>query len=235
MVALHSYRNWRLLISSMINLPWVIVGDFNATKFKEERSGAPECAHISHEFNNFIDSLALIKINPTFRRFIWSNFRHSISLAKLDRYFMTLDWHKAFLSSILSPSPQETSEHISLLLSSKVVDYTSGLLRKPFCFENIRYSYEGFGKRIKEWWNESPSFEEDIANMDLKLRCHRANFRKWSKAIMGNIIERKHCISYQINDLDEIQEQRLLSMVEWKTRADLKQQLDSLPQQKKIL
>lgn len=103
-------------LSSSIHLPWTLIGDFNASRFKIERSGASESSCSSHELNNFINTLALIEINPTSHRFTWSNLWGQPSLAKLDRYFVTMNWHAAFPSSSLSPLPRVTSDHIPLLL-----------------------------------------------------------------------------------------------------------------------
>ena len=61
-----------------------------------------------------------------------------------------------------------------------------------------------------------------------KLRHLRAKLRIWSKAVVGNIIQMKHHMALQISKLDELEEHKNLTTEEWRSRADLKQQLDSL-------
>ena len=68
-----------------------------------------------------------------------------------------------------------------------------------------------------------------------KLRHLRAKLRRWSKAVVENITQTKHHASLQISKLDELEEHRNLTTEEQRSRADLKQHLDSLLQQEEIL
>ncbi|XP_073109472.1 uncharacterized protein [Elaeis guineensis] len=107
--------------------------------------------------------------------------------------------------------------------------------KKPFRFENLWYSYEGFDDQIRNCWSENTTIEEGAANLAFKIRRLRARLRTWSKTVVGNVAQKKHSISHKINELDEAEEQRYLSLEERKIRADLKLPLDSLLQQEETL
>ncbi|XP_073112185.1 uncharacterized protein [Elaeis guineensis] len=203
--------------------------------YLSERRGASGSVRATHDFNNFVNSLGLLEINSTVRRFTWSNFTDQAILAKLDRCLVTLNWHNTFPTSSLSPLPRVTSDHIPLLLSLKSEDQRLSPLKKLFRFENIWYRYEGIDSLIKQWWSACPSAVEAASNLVLKLRNLRTNLKRWSKSTVGNITTRKIRIAAQINELDELEEQRNLNPAERSSRADLKLQLESILQQEEIM
>ena len=77
--------------------------------------------------------------------------------------------------------------------------------------------------------------EEGAANMVLKIHHLRARLRRWTKEVVGNIVQKKQSMSHHINKHDKIEEQRNLSIDERKAIIELKIQLDSLLQQEETL
>ena len=117
-------------------LPWVLLGDFNATRFHNDWKGAAISQAPSRLFNEFIDSQQLMEIKSSNRRYTWSNLREDPSLAILDRCFIFLDWFKHFPLVFLLTMTRSTSDHSPLLLQSKQSQRTTPA-HKPFRFENF--------------------------------------------------------------------------------------------------
>ena len=56
-----------------INLPWMLMGDFNETKSLEERDyGGEEMIRRCNKFNNFIENSGLIDLGFTGPKFTWA-------------------------------------------------------------------------------------------------------------------------------------------------------------------
>lgn len=66
------------------------MGDFNITRCLKIKKGYPSSTAINRAFHNLLNEPEVIEINPTNKRFSWSNFRMNASLAKLDRCFVSM-------------------------------------------------------------------------------------------------------------------------------------------------
>ena len=64
--------------------PWVLMGDFNITRFQKRRSGKGNCKKMSRLFHKFIDDLQLIEVKLQERCYIWSNHREELTMKNLD-------------------------------------------------------------------------------------------------------------------------------------------------------
>lgn len=75
---------------------------------------------------------------------------------------------------------------------------------------------------IKSWWIEAPVEREGLANLVLKLKYLRYELRKWSKVMVGKITTRKHEVIKEVQELDEIGEDRNVRNAEWKDKMEVK-------------
>lgn len=100
--------------------PWILGGDFNITRFANERRG-----HRTHkdreEFNLFISQLDLIDLPLSNLLFMWSNMKLNPSLAKLDRVFISKDWNAKILLVEIFSLQRPTSDHIPICLNSREI------------------------------------------------------------------------------------------------------------------
>ena len=78
-------------LREMHQVPWVLTGDFNIVRFSEDRNGKGNNASASNLFNNFVNCNSLLELSLSNRHFAWSNLRENVTLAKLDRCFVSLD------------------------------------------------------------------------------------------------------------------------------------------------
>ncbi|EHA8591721.1 Retrotransposon protein, putative, unclassified [Cocos nucifera] len=87
------------------------------TRYSFERWRTTSSTTASREFNSFINSLGLIEINSANKRFTCTNFCKEASLAKLDRSFVSIEWHNQHPLTTLNPMVRTTFDHTPLLFS----------------------------------------------------------------------------------------------------------------------
>ncbi|KAK1289091.1 hypothetical protein QJS10_CPB18g00678 [Acorus calamus] len=117
-------------VKAVHGLPWCVLGDFNVTRFVEDR--------------NRIAEEGLVDLPIANQNFTWSNLREVPALARLDRVLIDAEWEEAFPLCRLSGLPRICSDHSPLLLVG------GDVARKPvwFRFENwwlLRLDF-------KHWW-----------------------------------------------------------------------------------
>ncbi|XP_073107305.1 uncharacterized protein [Elaeis guineensis] len=143
--------------------PWIIIGDFNATRFTEERKGLGGDAPVSDELNLFIDNNRLFEIKQKHLQFTWSNHRSTPSLAKLDRCLVSADWLESNPLAMLMPLSKTTSDHFPLLLEFN---------RRPPDFDEV----------VRAYWLTAPTATNASANLlQLILRKEKILWRQRSR------------------------------------------------------
>ena len=102
------------------------------------------------------------------------------------------------------------SDHFPILLEG------GNLLggKKPFRFENMWLKDEGFLERVRSWWESylfqgSPSFI--LAN---KLKSLKLDLKRWNVEEFGNISRRVQNLWKDLNVLEAIEDDRVLSAEE---------------------
>jgi len=104
-------------LSSNINGPWVIIGDFNLIRSGDEKNNVNVNIPLMNTFNDTINSLGVMEIPLLGRNFTWSNGQEPPILAKLDRALVNLAHTTTFPDTSLSPRAKPTSDHTPLFLS----------------------------------------------------------------------------------------------------------------------
>ncbi|XP_073101294.1 uncharacterized protein [Elaeis guineensis] len=212
--------------------PWVIVADFNVTRFSSERTGAASSRAASKEFNICINQLGLIEINAPSKKFIWTNFREEPSLVKLDRCSISLEWHNRCPLTSLSSLVRTTSDHTPLLLTFNSSCRQNANRFKPFRFENAWYLHQDLESLINQWWVSAPSSPEAISNLVLKLHFLQSKLKDLgAKKMLEIYSNKKREAEARIESIDILEEERNLSEEEINERTKLKSQLDVLIQQ----
>jgi endonuclease/exonuclease/phosphatase family metal-dependent hydrolase len=93
-------------------------GDFNLNRFLSDKSNGRINLKFADCFNDWINKWGLIELNPSNRKFTWSNNQDNLVLAKLDRIFVSTDFDRMFpLSSVLALA-KGVSDHNPLLLDT---------------------------------------------------------------------------------------------------------------------
>jgi hypothetical protein len=97
-------------------MPWLIVGDFNITRFAEDRNTDNFDTRAADDLNALIDDLELQELPLLDRRFTWSNGRADPTLVRLDRALINLPWGEHLFNTSLVSLLWNTSDHVPLWL-----------------------------------------------------------------------------------------------------------------------
>ena len=137
-------------LKSTINVPWIILGDFNVTKKPSECQEKSSGIIASREFNNFINELKLIEFNHQNWLFTWSNFWETTSLVRLKQSIISVAWHQALPFTSCSTLTRTTSDHVPSVITYSPQDQQSNLAPRPFRFEEYWHHYLDFDTIVKD-------------------------------------------------------------------------------------
>lgn len=104
-----------------LNLPWILMGDFNAVVSQEEHHGG---AHYYYRrkalaFSDFIATNNLLDVNYVGSQYTWCNNQQGLARrwARLDRCLINPSWSNSFEACIVKHLPRFLSDHSPMLLS----------------------------------------------------------------------------------------------------------------------
>ncbi|CAN6251018.1 unnamed protein product [Urochloa humidicola] len=115
-------------VSSTVSGAWVLLGDFNMTRFPSKRSNNNFDYTEAAAFNSAIDSMQLQEIPLLDSRFTWSNHQEVPILVKLDRFLVNNEWSITLPNSAVTSASAQTFDHCQLWLT------TSTSMPKPAIF-----------------------------------------------------------------------------------------------------
>lgn len=81
-------------------VPWIVFGDFNATRCQSERSSETCAKKVARDFNCLVDDLGLCEFDRAGPNFTYSNNSSLPISSRLDRFLANTDWMELFLSMI---------------------------------------------------------------------------------------------------------------------------------------
>ncbi|XP_022032948.1 uncharacterized protein LOC110934062 [Helianthus annuus] len=140
---------------------WVVCGDFNAVRFREEKrncSFKPSCAS---NFNSLIYDAGLIEYEMRGRKFTWQS-ENSQKMSKLDRFLVNSDFFNDWPEARVQALPSLWSDHCPIVLTSKSANFGA----RPFRFFNSWLGREGFKEVVEE---ACLSFSASECNPDVRL------------------------------------------------------------------
>ena len=196
--------------------PWCVAGDFNVVRFPSEKSGTASFTFAMHEFSDFITELGLIDIPLLGGNFMWSNNRERASMSRIDRFLYNSDWETCFVTICQKRMLRMFSDHFPILLECDNIQQG----KRPFRFENMWLKVEGFGDRVKAWWDSyqykgTPSF-----TLAKKLKALKMDLKNWNKLEFGNISVTKSKLQAELLEFDSVEDRRPLG-VEEKVKKNL--------------
>lgn len=206
------------------SLPWLVSGDFNAIRYRTEKSGLPFVCRLSREFNSFIQNADLNEFSLPDRKYTWTNGRH---FALLDRFFCTNSFVDIFPHSEVSSVSSYGSDHCPLLLNTTA---NAALVPPLFRFESTWLKEPDFVQLIIKWWIDSPlSPQGDVAyQWKQKLSSLTRKIRGWAKNHYGAKRKQKQQFLSSLHSLEHIKESRALSPDELSLWTHTKNALDQI-------
>ena len=153
-----------------INIPILLMGDFNVVLNAGERIGSFRCDRSMREFSDWIEALGLIDIPLQGVKFTW---RRNESKSILDRSLCCQTWLRMFPNLSMVGLQRSFSDHNPLLIS---LETETNWGPKPFrCYDAwfLNPKYKDF--LIKEW-KKFP--DESLKN---KLKFLKAPLKSWRR------------------------------------------------------
>lgn len=98
--------------------PMMLGGDFNLIRSSSDKNNSNINYRWVDAFNEWIDKWGLVELNPTNRKYTWTNNQENLVLAKLDRIFVTTDWDANFPLSRVKALARTPSDHNPLLIDT---------------------------------------------------------------------------------------------------------------------
>ncbi|XP_039058910.1 uncharacterized protein LOC120202561 [Hibiscus syriacus] len=218
---------WNQLISlDIVNLPWLIGGDFNIILNLEESSGsinASTLADIS-DFQRCVENLGVFDHPFTGPLLTWSNKQHDLYLArKLDRVLVNSAWIDAFPESDMEFLAPGDSEHCPAVVWLRK---TAPVTRpKPFRFFNFWALHPDFLAIVRDSWqvpvegNPAQVLFQKLKRLKYPLRyLNKIHFNDISNQVK---LKREELMRIQLANLsagsivnDEMQAERELHSLE---------------------
>jgi hypothetical protein len=112
-------------ISTVRYVAWLICGDFNAIRFKHEKSGPNFHSRASARFNAFLDDYNLIEYELTHRRFTWSNGRQ---FALLNRFVCSMQCDSLYNNNIVRDLAKYGSDHCPFVHQTNMANLKTGYI-----------------------------------------------------------------------------------------------------------
>lgn len=198
---------------NQLNLPYLLIGDFNEIIHISERGSNVASQKGTDDFKNFINTSHLVEIPSSNGWFTW--FRGA-SKSKLDRLFVNPEWFTFFPNLQLSLLKRNLSDHCPLLVNSEIINWGP----KPFRFQNAWLSHHGCMETIRETWGKSCnlSLHEKLSQMKEKLK-------QWNKNVFGHIDHNISLLEEKIQAFDWASNNRPLNESEILERKAAQQDL----------
>lgn len=206
--------------------PWLVLGDFNLTRFPQNKNNDLFNHREASLFNDAINSLGLIELPLLDRAYTWSNRRDTPTLARLDRAFVNLAWDHKFPNTNLSSLTRFNSDHVPLKVTVSTAIPRSHLFR----FENSWLLHNSFRQLLESSLAGAPDVCTGSSFSRLLKRCRKA-CRSWARRL-HSAQQREIDTKILINGLDLLEEARPLSAQENILRTLAANSLHSIAQEK---
>ncbi|XP_042509129.1 uncharacterized protein LOC122084758 [Macadamia integrifolia] len=167
------------------NLPWSVIGDFNATLLSNEKRGPGRFnAKSAADFQSMVDTCLLIQVPSQGKMFTWTNNRRRGNVATvLDRSFCNSKWLDMFKSTLQRVLLRSSSDHAPILVVSDSIARPGNI---PFRFNNFWMEHDLFDNVIQDVWNQEIS-GNPIFILSQKLKCVKLFIKPWGRKNFPNI------------------------------------------------
>ncbi|XP_021985624.1 uncharacterized protein LOC110881777 [Helianthus annuus] len=127
---------------------WVVIGDFNAVRFPEEKRNCAFKRTCANNFNSFIYDTGLLEYPINGRPFTYCS-DNGKKMSKLDRFLINSEFFNLWPQACFQVLPSMWSDHIPIILNMKAVNYGA----RTFRIFNSWFGKEGFEEAVIEACN----------------------------------------------------------------------------------
>ncbi|GAV85491.1 Exo_endo_phos domain-containing protein [Cephalotus follicularis] len=207
------YRERRDLWANLVHhsqrfksMPWVILGDFNVSRWPNEHSGGrPMLSKAIREFSECIKKCELQDLRQAGFFFSWSNKRTGVEAMskKIDRVMGNWGWFKEFNHVKAMFPSMGISNHSPCIIQFKKAFISSSC---PFKYLNVWASYPSFLDVVKQVWPQTVE-ASPLEAVRKKLRILKPVLKEFHTRHFNNLATEctrlKQLIEIQQASLDE--------------------------------
>ncbi|XP_058783306.1 uncharacterized protein LOC131657982 [Vicia villosa] len=163
---------------------WIIGGDFNAIKTREERKsiGVLSNANEAFEFAEFIEKSLLVDVPCKGKKFTWYS-GNGKSMSRLDRFLVSEkvlnDW--GVIGQMVRE--RDISDHCPIWLEVDIKDWGP----KPFKFNNEWFYHDSFYSFVEKEWKSFIVEGRGDYILKQKLLLLKGRIKWWNKEVFGRI------------------------------------------------
>ncbi|XP_073005617.1 uncharacterized protein [Typha latifolia] len=194
-----------------INVPWAIMGDFNAFLSVEEKrcSGVAALGPKGQAFARFVDESGLCDLGYEGIPYTWCNNQQGARRIRirLDRALANTAWVSEHPECKVQHLDRGASDHAPLLLT-----VPAGMPRskRPFRFELLWMEYEECLNVVQESWKRHAN-GNPMQAFTHRLSELRRSLTNWNRSAVGNVERRLRDTNQKLADLEELDANGLLS------------------------
>lgn len=230
---LESFIDEMQIIRCRRELPLVYRWRFNEVLYLEERSRATRRTRGMNKFSEFVESNDLINLPISGARYTWSNSQERLSMSKLDRFFISIEWDDYFSPNHVYALPRVGSDHVPIVLKGGEDIARKGPV--PFKFQNMWLLHPGFVDLMKRWWENIEANGLPSQRFQLKLKGIKDNLKTWNREVFGNIITRKKICLEKIQRWDLKEGEEGLEEDERLARKDTQKEYERVLKMEEIM
>ncbi|KAJ0454037.1 putative RNA-directed DNA polymerase [Helianthus annuus] len=177
---------------------WVVLGDFNAVRFREEKKNCEFKVTCASNFNSFIFEAGLLEYNMRGRKFTYSSSignKHS----KLDRFLVNAEFFNKWPDASVEAVSTFLSDHCSLIMKTAAENFGP----RPFRIFDSWFDKSGFSEVVSkvlkkdEGWSGPPD-----SCLMRKLCVLRAELKVWRDNMLKSASEE---VLVALSDLENVQ------------------------------
>ncbi|XP_018473790.2 uncharacterized protein LOC108845015 [Raphanus sativus] len=177
-----------------LDLPWIVIGDFNVTLSSAEhsRGGATQSSHLGMRFfQEAVGDCNLTDMASSGALFTWWNKRDEDPIGKkLDRALINTAWFSDFPHSTSRFEAGGISDHARCVvqLSASRIE-----ARKPFRFFNLLTEHKDFLPVVQRIWGSTQEIHHSrsaLARFHAKLKMLKYDLRLLNKTHFGDLPNR---------------------------------------------
>ena len=185
------HKTWDTLkyIRSSSDLPWLCIGDFNEVLHRSEHVGVNERSNAQiAAFRDVVDvcglmDLGYIGVPWTFEKRVAGG---SFCRTRLDRALASPSWCGRYPLATLHHLSAATSDHLPILLRLDGEGEQAQPAMKPFRYEVMWESHEGFNSVLEHKWQTRGS-STSVDEINNKLNQLSKELKRWNSGSFGNV------------------------------------------------
>ena len=201
-------ESWALLdkLHSLMDLPWLLMGDFNEILSSDERSNESAGSQRSmYEFGEVINRCGLVDLGYRGYPFTWENGRDAEAhiQKRLDRAVASILWMNMFPLCTLDHLQSSYSDHVPILFHTAIEHNRARPKRRPRKFEEKWSIYPECEKIIQDVWAQVNPIGSPMYVIYEKIKQCREELYGWYKSKSGEFQEKIRAQTISLSNLVE--------------------------------